>query len=299
MFVIVSIRGKNEKLYIECTAETTLVEVKRKITGQKNVQPKQQKLRVGGVVLNDDCTLESYGITCPHESGTAEERIELEILITGPIPMEETELLHDLFACTGGEEGTWKRDFGWNDRLLKPEDCRGVTVEEQHITKLNMPDNRLTRTVPPSIANLDRVVELNLGYNLLAGPVPAAIGQCSSLLRLNLQWNKFSGELPASLFDKLDKLEYLFLDHNQLSGPIPAALGLRCRALRRLSLANNKLADRIPFSLGLLQALDVLWLMHNPRLVVPYDVNLYAPAAEITKAYREARVAKGKGWKER
>ena len=59
-----------------------------------------------------------------------------------------------------GEEGTWKRDFGWSDRLLKPQDCRGVTVEEQHITKLNMPDNRLLRTVPPSIANLDRAASL-------------------------------------------------------------------------------------------------------------------------------------------
>ena len=299
MFVIVSIRGKHEKLYVECLAETTLGEIKQKIMGQKNVAPKAQKLRAGGVELNDFCTLETYGIAAPHEGGTAEQMIELEILITGPIPMEETQLLHDLWEQTGGAAGKWKRDFGWADRLLKPKDCRGVSVEDQHIAKLNMPDNRLQLTVPATVANCIRLVELNLGYNLLSGAVPAAIGQCSGLLRLNLQWNKFTGELPGALFDKLQQLEYLFIDHNQLSGPIPSELGLNCKALRRLSLANNKLEQRVPYSVGLLQELEVLWLMHNPRLVVPYDVKLYAPAAEICRFYREDRVAKGKGWHDR
>lgn len=297
MFVVVQLPTPtgHERVYIECEPTMSLAELKEKINGQKNIPPKLQKLRCDGILMADDCSLEMYGIVA-QGGGTASQLINLEVIIAGPVPLEESALLDAIWDQAGGP--SWKRNVGWEHRLLHPEHARGITVREQHIHSISMPDNNLRQRLPREIASCSRLVELNLGYNLLEGALPAELGRCSALVRLNLQWNRFRGAIPPELFSGLTRLQFLYLDHNQLSGELPNTVG-ECRSLTRLSVANNLLQGRLPYSLGLLDKLNVLWLMHNPDLVVPYQVKLFSPAQEILKYYRWDRVEKRKGWLDR
>eukprot|EP00937_MAST-01D_sp_MAST-1D-sp2_P001897 g1897.t1 len=303
MFVVVQMpekAGNHERLYLECEPSTTLYEVKEKVHGQKNIKPKLQKLKCQGILLSDDCTLDMYGIVASEAGGTAASVITLEVIIAGPIPLEESAALDAVWAETGGAGGRWKRSQGWHgrDRLLRPASARGVGVRLQYVVSLSMPDNNLAGAVPAALQQFSRLTELNLGYNQLTGGVPAALAECRALVRLSLQWNKLTGPLPAALFSNLQRLEHLYLDHNQLTGELPCTLG-RCGALKRLALANNRFHGRVPFSIGLLEQLSVLWLMHNPELVIPYQVKLFSPAQEILKFYRWERVRQFASWDDR
>ncbi|KAG8739338.1 hypothetical protein FRC10_005764 [Ceratobasidium sp. 414] len=57
-------RATSADLWVQVTAKTTILEIKRKIFEDGAIPPNSQRLTWGGKTLdNDDATLESYGIT--------------------------------------------------------------------------------------------------------------------------------------------------------------------------------------------------------------------------------------------
>ena len=97
MFVVVQLPTPtgHERVYIECEPTMSLAELKEKINGQKNIPPKLQKLRCDGILMADDCSLEMYGIVA-QGGGTASQLINLEVIIVGPVPLEESAHLGQL-----------------------------------------------------------------------------------------------------------------------------------------------------------------------------------------------------------
>ncbi|KAJ0007759.1 hypothetical protein Pint_30364 [Pistacia integerrima] len=127
------------------------------------------------------------------------------------------------------------------------------SISQLNIATMLLQENRITGSIPPSIANLTNLMSLNLSSNLLNGNIPAEISWLSKLEQLFLSHNLFSSEIPAAI-GQLPRLGLLDLSYNNFSGPIPESLGNLVR-LNYLLLNNNLLSGLIPRTLG--QCIDL------------------------------------------
>ena len=85
-------------------------------------------------------------------------------------------------------------------------------------------ENRLTGSIPESLAQLTALEELYLYGNYLSGPIPPALGHIPRLNRLHLSRNHLSGNVPDSL-GLATCMVLLEFSNNCLTGPLPASLG--------------------------------------------------------------------------
>ena len=89
------------------------------------------------------------------------------------VPAAECAALEAVFTATDG--WGWANHSGWLDG---PQACqwRGVTCAGGHVTRLQLPDNDLTGTLPVAIAALSRLQQLDLsGNTALGGPLPTSL----------------------------------------------------------------------------------------------------------------------------
>ncbi len=175
------------------------------------------------------------------------------------IPQSEYEALVALYDSTSGA-GWWNK---WNVSVnnLHEGSWYGVSVENGHITSINLQNNHLTGSIPSKIKNLTYLRELYLSGNYLTGNIPVALGNLENLETLSLGSCLLSGNIPASL-GSLSKLQNLYLNSNKLTGSIPAELG-NLNELVNLYLNSNSLSGTIPSSLNLLPKLKFLDLSNN------------------------------------
>ncbi|TQD96360.1 hypothetical protein C1H46_017994 [Malus baccata] len=166
----------------------------------------------------------------------------------------------------------------WNESVHF---CGWVGVTCNHYTKrvlmLNLQDQKLTGSLPPSIGNLSYLARINLGSNSFRGEIPEEIGHLQSLHFLNLSHNSFSGKMPTNLsqctqlktiefryneligsipnqLSSLLKLNHMGFDHNNLTGNIPIWIG-NFSSLHHFDLSFNNLQGSIPNELGRLTRL--------------------------------------------
>ena len=116
---------------------------------------------------------------------------------------------------------TWPylMEYWWVD--ARPEELRGVTMEDGRVVKLLLRDLDLTGAVPAEIGQLTSLTRLDLSDNGLTS-LPPEIGQLTSLERLDLRGNQLTS-VPAEI-GQLTSLERLYLDDNQLTS-VPAEIG--------------------------------------------------------------------------
>lgn len=129
--------------------------------------------------------------------------------------------LEDLYNSTNGDQ--WTNNDGW---LVDCDYCNwyGVTCDgNQNVIGLNLQNNNLSGTLPPSICQLGFLQNLILNENLIGGDIPSCLGQLSSLIRLVLNTNNFTGPIPA--FTNTPSLITLQLAANELTGTLPSSLG--------------------------------------------------------------------------
>ena len=64
---------------------------------------------------------------------------------------------------------------------------------------LDLSQNRLNGTIPPTLGNLSRLQILDLSQNSLSGPIPSSLGNLTTLTNLNLSSNNLSGTIPSTI----------------------------------------------------------------------------------------------------
>ena len=178
--------------------------------------------------------------------------------------------LEALYDATGGSG--WTDSTNWKTSSPLGE-WFGVTTDGAgRVTRLELPGNGLTGSMPPALGDLALLQTLRLGFwwdpalrqtfeNGLTGPIPPALGRLSGLRWLSLSGNDLTGSIPVELGNLL-RLEFLHLGSNDLTGPVPASLG-SFSGLRWLYLDNNDLTGALPDELGNLVNLESLNLSAN------------------------------------
>ncbi|PRQ44338.1 putative leucine-rich repeat-containing, plant-type, leucine-rich repeat domain, L [Rosa chinensis] len=145
---------------------------------------------------------------------------------------------------------------------------------------------KFSGVLPDSIGNLKMLSILVLRDCNFTGAVPKSLANLTQLGSLDLSSNKFSSPIDSIQWDKLIKLEYLYLTNNLLYGSIPSPhfpislLQLRLSgnhfsgqllefsnvssySLYFIDLSSNNLQGSIPVSMFTLPELDMFYLSSN------------------------------------
>ena len=208
------------------------------------------------------------------------------------VPVEECNALGALFKDTDGDN--WDNNDGWGvDSIVA--NWHGVTVDDNHVTRLSLNWNNLYGHIPPELNDLEYLEWLYLANNELFGTIPSALGDLEHLITLTLCKNNLSGSIPPEL-GNLTNLRFLRLSgnqlkdeipsqlgnlvnlisiesqDNQLSGSLPSSLG-QLEDLESLILYNNQLEGRLPSELGNLSELSTLLIYNNPLLSGPIPMS--------------------------
>ncbi len=77
----------------------------------------------------------------------------------------------------------------------------GITLNASstRVAELELDDEGLDGTIPPSLGELSALVTLDLSDNSLTGEIPAELGRLSNLETLRLSGNSFTGCIPLAL----------------------------------------------------------------------------------------------------
>jgi hypothetical protein len=175
------------------------------------------------------------------------------------VPQIERDALVALYNSTDG--ANWTTKTRWLGAAGTECHWYGVTCSSGFVSRILLPYNSLSGSIPAELGNLTNLINLNLSNNSLTGGIPAELGNLTNLTSLHLEWNSLSGSIPAEL-GNLTNLIALTLSINSLSGSIPAELG-NLTNLTRLTLSNNSLSGSIPAELANLTALTFLNLSTN------------------------------------
>jgi leucine-rich repeat protein SHOC2 len=148
----------------------------------------------------------------------------------------------------------------------RPEQWRGVKMENGRVVKLLLDDFGLTGAVPAEICRLSALRVLDLANNQLTS-VPAEIGQLTSLQWLYLSYNQLTS-VPAEIW-QLTSLTQLYLGGNKLTS-VPTEIG-QLTSLSGLSLGGNQLTS-VPAEIWQLTSLRELYLGGNQLTSVPAEI---------------------------
>ena len=140
-----------------------------------------------------------------------------------------------LYNSTGG--ASWTDKTNWLSTTEPIGEWSGVEADSNgNVTRLELPGNNLSGTLPGSLGSLTNLTTLDLSDNSLSGMIPD-LSALTQLQNLNLGDNQLSGTIPD--LSALTNLQDLYLGGNQLSGTIPDWLGSLI-GLQDLSLRGNQ-----------------------------------------------------------
>ena len=88
------------------------------------------------------------------------------------------------------------------------------------LKSIDLSSNKLTRSIPLEIVELNGSISLNLSRNILTRKIPSKIGFLRSLEALDLSKNQLCGRIPSSI-SLIHSLSSLNLSNNNLFGKIP------------------------------------------------------------------------------
>ncbi len=117
------------------------------------------------------------------------------------IPTGERHALIDLYTATAGDD--WVNNSGWRTPPLAADgfaesgtehNWRGVTIANEHVTRIALGGGGLAGSIPPTINQLTRLTTLNLKSNLLQGQIPTTFKELESLTSLDIGYNALYSE---------------------------------------------------------------------------------------------------------
>ncbi len=208
-----------------------------------------------------------------------------------PVPTVEYQALVDFYNAMDGDNWLNKWDISSNN--LHTTDWYGVTVEDEHIVQINLPNNRVRGAIPTSFGNLKHLRILNLSSNSssyyahdLSTTDLDNLSGLESLEELNFRYCNISGNPPTS-WSQLTKLKSLTISNNTLSGPIFSEIG-NLTALETIDFSQNNISV-IPSTISNLTNLKTLNLSYNDLTVLPQELEdltslttLYVNSNQIT-----------------
>ena len=154
-------------------------------------------------------------------------------------------VLMEFYNATDGPN--WTDNTNWNTSAPLDQ-WYGVTADANgRVTELDLYDNELAGSIPPSLGSLTNLTVLWLAADELAGSIPSSLGSLTNLTQLGLTGLQLAGSIPSSL-GSLTNLWDLDLSINQLTGSIPLSLG-DLMNLTNLVLSDNQLTGSIPTAL--------------------------------------------------
>lgn len=133
--------------------------------------------------------------------------------------------LSTFYLSTQSQLG-WKVSNNWQ---TTEHECNwfGIScAQEDTVTEISLPSNRLSGTIPPEIglAGLGgEIGKLNLSGNNIGGKLAEQLGTLKHLEVLDLRSNDFTGKIPATL-GQLSRLTSLQIQANELSGVMPRSI---------------------------------------------------------------------------
>ena len=120
-------------------------------------------------------------------------------------------LLEALDSLVGGGSLNWTADTPMSQ-------WEGVSLSgtPQRVTRLVLPQQGLTGTIPAALGRLSMLTEMDLRNNQLTGEIPTELGEHTSLQELYLSGNQLTGCIPEALRDvstsDLDELSLPYCD---------------------------------------------------------------------------------------
>jgi hypothetical protein len=125
---------------------------------------------------------------------------------------------------------------------------------------VNLNDNALTGSIP-DLSALTAITDLLWHKNRLTGTLPSTLALLSQLRRLTFDQNNITSTIPAE-FERLTSLELFNGFENQLVGTVPNL----APSLKSLWLARNNLSGSLPSSISQMKSLTLLAVDQNPLL---------------------------------
>jgi Leucine-rich repeat (LRR) protein len=208
--------------------------------------------------------------------------------LTAAIPPEERAALIAFYNATNGDQ--WKNNSGWKEEPLHFDDFSvigseekwyGVTISNDHVTKLEFFSNKLEGSLPEEIEDLKNLEELVLFEKGVGNTLPGQIGFLVNMRKLRLYCN-FSGSLPRELGD-LVNLESLHLTGG-FDGGLPLQLG-NLTILKDLML-NGRFTGEIPPALGDMENLQSLELFGHFSGSIPPQLNKLINLKKLVLSFR-------------
>jgi Leucine-rich repeat (LRR) protein len=178
------------------------------------------------------------------------------------VPNIEYQALVDFYNTMGGNN--WNNKWDINENNLNQGAWNGVSVENGHITGLNLNNTtNVSGSIPASFGNLKYLKNISLyGGNYsknLSTTDLNVISELQSLEYLDLRYCKIARAIPSS-WSKLKNLKTLSLNNNAITG-LPDELG-EMESLVTLEAPSNQIKN-IPTSVGNLANLVTLNLSDN------------------------------------
>ncbi|XP_037483156.1 receptor kinase-like protein Xa21 [Triticum dicoccoides] len=129
---------------------------------------------------------------------------------------------------------------------------------------IDLSSNRLSGSIPSTLANASHLRRIDLGNNSLVGTVPS-LGSLSDLHLLILRNNLLEAKSWEFLISLANcaRLQMLEMSGNKLSGSVPRSVGNISTSLQRINLGNNQIVGRIPVEIFNLRNLQMLAMGQN------------------------------------
>ena len=106
------------------------------------------------------------------------------------IPLNESNTLQDLYNSTNGSN--WSNNSNWLDTInATVADWYGVTVQDEHVTEINLSNNNLQEAIFIEKVNLPELRVLNISNNLLDNADFSKLDSIADLTEIHVENNKF------------------------------------------------------------------------------------------------------------
>jgi Leucine-rich repeat (LRR) protein len=172
----------------------------------------------------------------------------------------------------------WLDNSGW---LTEPVDLWVGVEQVQNVGTFENPEWRVTRLrtirfnmtrpgyIPAEIGNMEYLQIFRVQRDRVTGGIPVEVENMRGLTQWQSHANySLTGEVPWESFEKLPRLDFVYLSHNSFYGALPNPENFESEALRRFRLNNNYFSGTIPEGFGqktVVQDIDLSYnRLHGP-----------------------------------